>query len=193
MPRNLSTSTLNAFRRPRAGWRWMLRFDFDAPVGSVGFWSGSFDVVHDGVTFRPGGVLEVAPLSWSDGGHAQQVEVSLRSTRDRTIPDAEDVFASIETVAYIGRPVRIYDYILDAEGRLVEVLLEWSGTCGPVQHEHDTDKGTVRATMVLESDSYDLGRRETATFSPALLRSIFPGDAGLDAVAVAGTIKIDLK
>jgi hypothetical protein len=193
MSRGLSVATLNVLRGVRAGERWMMRFDFDsADGGSVGFWAGSFDFPYEGVTYHPGGVLEPEELAWSNGV-AQQVGITIRSTPDRSIPQAEDTFAKIETIDYVGRPVTIYAAILDAEGRLVDVIPEWSGKCGPVEHDQDTAKGEAKATMILESDSFDHSRRETATFSPALHRTIFPGDAFFDSIAVASSIRIEVK
>ncbi|KAF0130525.1 MAG: hypothetical protein FD152_2115 [Xanthobacteraceae bacterium] len=190
MARGLSTDVLNALRAERVGERWMLRFDFDeADGGPVGFWSGSVDTTFEGLTYRPGGVLELDVVSYSQG-LAQQLSVGIRTLADRAIPDAADVFARIETIAYIGRPVTLYFALLDAEGRVVDVTPEWSGKCGPVEHDRDTAKGEVSAVMTLESDSFDHGRKETATFSPALFRSANPGDAFFDSVAVTRSIKI---
>lgn len=190
MARILSTDALNALRGARTGERWMIRFDFDeADGGAVGFWAGSYDVVYEGLTYRPGGVLELDVISYSQG-LAQQITVGIRSLRDRAIPDAADVFARIEEIAYIGRPVTLYYALLDAEGRVVDVTPEWSGTCGPVDHTRDTAKGEVSAVMTLESDSFDHGRKDTSTFSPGLWRTIFPGDAFFDSVSVTKSIKI---
>jgi hypothetical protein len=193
MARGYSTDVLNALRAAKVGERWMLRFDFDeADGGPVGFWAGSTDFTFEGLVYRPGGVLELDVVSYSQG-LAQEISVGIRSLPDRAIPDAEDTFARIETIAYVGRPVTLYHAILDAEGRVVDVVPEWAGRCGPVDHERDRSKGEVKAVMTLESDSFDHNRRETATFSPALWRSIYPGDAYFDSVAVSKSIKIKVK
>jgi len=190
MSRGYSTSVLNALRGARTGERWLLRYDFDeADGGPVGFWAGTYDFTFEGLVYRPGGILELDVVSYAQG-LAQEISVSIRSLPDRAIPDAEDLFASIEEITYIGRPVTLYFAILDAEGRIVDVVPEWSGRCGPVDHERDRSKSTVKATMTLESDSFDHNRRETATLSPALWRSIYPGDGYFDSVAVTRSIKI---
>ena len=190
MARALSVDVLNALRGPRIGERWMLRFDFDeSDGGPVGFHAGSTDITFEGLLYRPGGVLELDVVKYAQG-LAQEIAVSIRSLPDRAIPDAEDLFARIEEITYIGRPVTLYYAILDAEGQLVDVVPEWSGRCGAVDHERDRSKSTVSATMTLESDSFDHNRRETATLSPALWRSIYPGDAYFDSVAVTKSIKI---
>jgi hypothetical protein len=190
MARGLSTDVLNALRDARTGERWMLRFDFDAENGGpVGFWAGSHDVTYEGLVYRPGGVLELDVVRYSQG-LAQEITVSVRTLRDVAIPDIEDAFSRIEEIAYIGRPVTLYFAMLDAEGRIVEVTPEWSGKCGPVEHNRDTAKGEISAVMTLESDSFDHGRKETSTFSPGLWRSLFPDDAFFDSVAVTKSIKI---
>lgn len=190
MSRALSVNVLNALRAPRTGERWMLRYDFDEDDGGpVGFWAGSYDTVFEGLTYRPGGIFELDVVSYSQG-LAQEISVGIRSLPDRAIPDAEDLFRRIEEITYIGRPVTLYFAILDAEGQIVDIVPEWSGRCGPVDHERDRSKSTVKAVMTLESDSFDHNRRNTSTLSPALWRAIYPGDAYFDSVAVTKSIKI---
>lgn len=190
MPRGYSVPVLNAFRGARTGERWMLRYDFDDEDGGpVGFWVGSYDYTFEGLVYRPGGILELDVVRYSQG-LAQEISVSIRTLRDVAIPNVDDAFSRIETIAYIGRPVTLYFAILDAEGRVVEVTPEWSGKCGPVEHNRDTAKGEIAAVMTLESDSFDHGRKDTSTFSPALWRSLHPSDAFFDSVAVTKGIKI---
>jgi len=89
----------------------MLRFDLG--TGQYGFWTGRDDLIHGGLTYRPGGIIKVSSIEGQLGMMAQGLTIELAaSPNDGLTPD---VLATMEQEVWHQRPVTISEIFFHPE------------------------------------------------------------------------------
>lgn len=79
------------------------------------FWSGSYDVTFEGQTFRANQIIQAAETEGGLGMEAGEFTLEMPETGDWSI--TPDVLKTIDTLAYKGAPVTLYDLYLDPDTR----------------------------------------------------------------------------
>ena len=137
----LSPEVLGLIDHGQAAIRGMIRFDFSQ---TYGFWTGTSDLVYNGVTYVPGGIINVSALPAQMGFESQGLELSLACAPSNGL--TPEILASIETEIYHQKP--------DTHALLfVEPL--YRGYVDTVEHEMGSNG---HLTMRCESRAVDNGK-----------------------------------
>lgn len=157
---------------------------FDFPSGMWGFWEGSGDFVHDGITHHPSGSL----LEISDIPAASDMASAGVTVRLRAVPDAglsSDVLGTIESEQYHQRPVTISVFFFDPQSlALLASVRLWSGYVDTIAHDDGPTETSIVAS--LESRSRDHGKAGWRTRTTADQQSFSEGDLFFRAVGTVG-------
>lgn len=167
--KTLSQDVLQMLDEGRLIIRGMIRFDF---TNTYGFWTDRDDLVYNGVTYKPGSIIEVTPLTSKTGMEAQSVEISLVQDSERGL--TPNVLASIESEVYHQKPVTISDaFFHPRTNALVHVEPLYRGYVDTVEHKTGANG---RLIMHCESRALDNVRTGYRVRSTADQQLISPDD-----------------
>lgn len=118
--------------------RGLLRFEFG--TGNYGFIRGRAPFPWSGLTYVPGGIIEVSDLPGGVGLQARQFTIRLAASEEDGLTPA--VLQTIENEDYRDRPVRIYDAFFHPDtGALLDVRGIKRGYVDIIEHEDDEKLG----------------------------------------------------
>ena len=122
----------------RAEIRGLMRFEFG--TGTYGFIRGRSELTWGGLTYVPGGIVEVSDLPSAIGMTAQRFTITLSASHEDGL--TPDVLRTIEQEDYRDRPVRIYDaYFHPDTGALLDVKGLRRGYVDIIEHIEDDKRG----------------------------------------------------
>jgi len=115
----------------------LIRFDFGS--GTYGFAKSATGLSWSGLTYQPGGMIQVSDFMAGTGTSAQQFTIELAASPDDGL--TPDVLQEIETEDYRDRPVTIYDaYLHPDTSALLHVEALRRGYIDQLRHE-EGDEG----------------------------------------------------
>ncbi|MEF2073478.1 DUF2163 domain-containing protein [Consotaella aegiceratis] len=155
---------------------------FQFGTGTYPFWNGTQPLTYEGVTYLPGGILEVAAIPGSWGMDAEGLEISLAAAPEDGL--TPEVLATIEAEDYHQRPVTISDLYIDPETR--QILFRepvYRGTVDVIEHQDGPD---AKLVVRCESRALDNQREGYRTRSNADQQLIHAGDLFFEHAEVAG-------
>ena len=161
---------------------------FEFPSGSYGFWDGDTPFVFNRVTYQPGKPISLEDINSSAALDAQGLQVTVTSIPAEGL--TTDVLATIEGEDYTGRLVTLHTAYFSPTGVLWSVERVWRGYVDGFDHV-DQVGGQTKLVARLESKALDNSKQGYRKRSPADQAKIFPGDNGLDHVAIAGSQELD--
>ena len=165
----LSPEVLGLIDHGQASIRGMIRFDFSQ---TYGFWTGTSDLVYNGVTYVPGGIINVSALPAQMGFESQGLELSLACAPSNGL--TPEILASIETEIYHQKPVTISDAFFHPDTHaLLFVEPLYRGYVDTVEHEMGSNG---HLTMRCESRAVDNGKTGYRVRSNADQQLIKPDD-----------------
>jgi hypothetical protein len=167
----------------------MILFDFPAPTGLVGFFSGIGSIVWSGITFVGAGTLfEINTVGASADGTA--IGLNVRLNGDARAGLDATTLALIETIQYRGRPVTLYRRYSHPE-TYAEIAVErlYRGYIDRIDHNL-TEGGDVYLEAAIESRALDLGRSGYRMRTDADQRAIDPTDDFFKDVAIVSKKEI---
>lgn len=168
----LPDDVLDLLDAGRIAVRGLLRFDFG--TGTYGFIKGASDFVYSGVTYHPGGIIEVSDLSGGTGTAARNFTITLAASPDDGL--TPEVLQTIEQEDYRDRPVTISDaYFHPDTNELLYVKALKRGYLDTIDHEDDDQSGYV-LTMTCETRALDYTRTNGRKRSDADQQRRSPGD-----------------
>ena len=178
---------LAAMDAGRENIRGLIRFDLGG--GTYGFTNASTPYSHGGVTYVPGGALQVSALGSVLGTTAEGFTIRLAESLDDGLTPA--VLSTIENEDYRDRPVTIYDVMLDPDtGATLSVEAVKRGYIDTIEHHLDPVEGMVLVANC-EDRSLDYSRRNARQTNTTDQARRDADDTFFDHVAVAG--KVELK
>lgn len=135
---NFPPAVLDLFDAGRTNVRGMIRFDFGS--GTYGFIKAMSPFLYAGVTYQPGGIIQVSDLSGGTGLSAQQFQITLAASPDDGL--TPEVLQTIEAQDYRDRPVTIMDAHFHPDtGALLIVQPMRRGYVDVIDHEDDPETG----------------------------------------------------
>jgi len=147
----LSPEVLGLIDHGQASIRGMIRFDFSQ---TYGFWTGTSDLVYNGVTYVPGGIINVSALPAQMGFESQGLELSLACAPSNGL--TPEILASIETEIYHQKPVTISDAYFHPKTRALQFVVSlYRGYVDTIEHEMGSNG---HLTMRCESRAVDNGK-----------------------------------
>lgn len=152
--------------------RGMIRFDFG--TGTYGFIRSNQPLTYNGLTYVPGGLIQVSELNDAVGLSAQQFSITLAASPDDDL--TPNVLRTIEAEDYRDRPVTIFDAQFDPDtGALLSVETMRRGYVDLIRHVRDYQTGyTIIADC--ESRAIDYTRKNGRKRSDADQQRRYPGD-----------------
>lgn len=182
--RSLNAETLALLDSGRANIRGMLVFLFGS--GTYAFWTGTAPFVFGGLTYLPGGIIDVAAIPGSWGMNAQGLRISLSSAKDDRLTPA--ILATIEAEDYHQRPVTVSDaYFHPETGALLFIEPVYRGFVDTIVHE---DGPNGRLVVNCESRALDNNREGYRIRSSADQVLISAGDRFFEHAEVAGKTEV---
>jgi hypothetical protein len=138
---------------------------FELGGGDYGFIKRSTPFTWSGLTYLPGGIIQVSDLPAGTGVAARQFTITLAASPDDGL--TPEVIQTIELEDYRDRPVTLYDaYFHPDTGALITVRPLRRGYIDIVIHEEDSENGFV-VTAMCETRALDYsrvnGRKRTVT------------------------------
>lgn len=128
---DLPSDVLDLLDEGRISIRGLLRFDFG--TGSYGFIRSNAPFSYNGLTYKPGGIINVSDLAFATGLAAQQFTVTLAASLDDGLTPA--VLQTIEAEDYRDRPVTIMDAMFHPDtGALLFVQTMMRGYVDTIDH-----------------------------------------------------------
>lgn len=146
----------------RSDVRGLIKFEFG--TGTYGFIKAQAPFPWGGITYLPGGIIQVSDLSSGTGLTARQFEIALAASPDDELTPA--VLMTIEQEDYRDRPVTIYDAHFHPDtGDLIHVEAMKRGYVDVIDHRED-DNG-YQIVAMCESRALDYtrtnGRKRTTS------------------------------
>jgi hypothetical protein len=166
----------------------MILFDFPAPTGLRGFFSGVGEVVFSGVTYKGAGSLfAIGAVGGSLDGAAAGLTVTLNADARASLEPTD--LAAIETIQYRGRPVTIYRRYHHPES-YAEIAVErlWRGYIDTI--DHHIDGGACYLAARCESRALDLARSGYRMRTDADQRLVDPADTFFKDVGIVAKKEI---
>lgn len=161
---------------------------FDLPSGLYGFWDGGYDLVHEGITYLPGKVIQVEDATF--GSNLASTSLVLRLS---AIPDTdltEDVLATIEQEDYHQRPVTISIMYIHPETReIIGVEREYRGYIDKIEHNYSVG-GNAELMCYLESRARDHSRQGHRTRNDEDQKRILSNDKFFSHAGLSGSTPI---
>lgn len=158
--------------------------------GTYGFWTGNYDLVWDGVTFKPNQVTEIEEPTYAAGMAASDFKIRLPASTDFGV--TPDILATIETLPYKGALVTLYEADFDPDDRaLLHVEPLAYGYIDTLDHERD--KGEKQLVINIVSGAVDNHRDGYRTASHEDQQLVSPGDRGLEFAGKVQTEHFDIQ
>lgn len=149
-----------------------------------GFCTGAFDIVHEGNTYRPNGLIEVELGQRSPG--QQALPFTIRMAESRAFGVTPDMLGQIETLPYYNATVTGYRAFINPDTRAVvavEGVLE--GYVDTITHDVGDDGVVIIANG--ETRQLDAHRSPFRLLSPENQKRVSAGDTFLDQIATGRT------
>lgn len=89
----------------------LIRMEFS--TGTYGFWAGNTDLEYNGLTYVPGGIIEVSAINGQWGMSSQALTLSLSARSDDGL--TPDVLATIQNEGWHQRTIIIFEAFYDPE------------------------------------------------------------------------------
>lgn len=160
---NLPTSVLNLMDEGRLDIVGLLLFQFG--TGVYGFIKAEEPLLYEGVTYQPGGIINVSEIVAASGLVAQQFTITLAASSDDELTPA--VLRTIELEDYRDRPVTIFDaYLHPDTGQILHIQVMKRGYLDVIDHEDNTSSGyTLVASCETRALDYTRtnGRKRSVT------------------------------
>lgn len=132
----LPSSVINLLDDGRITIVGLIRFDFG--TGTYGFAKSATGLTWSGLTYQPGGMIQVSDFISGTGTSAQQFTIELAASPDDGL--TPEVLQQIELEDYRDRPVTIYDaYLHPDTGQLLHVEPLRRGYIDQLRHEESDD------------------------------------------------------
>lgn len=168
----LAEDVLELLDEGRTNVRGLIRLDFG--TGTYGFVKAMSSLVYNGVTYQPGGIIQVSDLSGGTGLSAQQFTVTLAASPDDGL--TPEVLRTIEAEDYRDRPVTILDAHFHPDtGALLTVQPMRRGYVDVIDHEDDPEMG-YRLVAQCETRALDYTRMNGRKRSDTDQQRRSPGD-----------------
>jgi hypothetical protein len=165
--------------------RGLLKFEFGG--GTYGFIMASSSFDWNGLTYLPGGIIEVSDLPGETGMSAQQFTLTLAASPDDGLTPA--VLQTIESEDYRDRPVTLYDaYLHPDTGALISVRPLKRGYLDTISHEDD--ESGYRLVASCETRALDYTRTNGRVRSPADQARRSPGDRFFEHAATRSNVTV---
>lgn len=149
----LPASVLSLLDEGRTRVRGMILFNLGG--GNYGFIKAAAPFTWSGITYQPGGIIEVSDLSAGSGMVAQAFTLTLSASPDDGL--TPQVLRTIEAEDYRDRPVTIYDAHFHPDSNaLLHVQAMMRGYIDTIDHEEDAKGYTLTASC--ESRALDYTR-----------------------------------
>lgn len=156
----------------RTNVRGLIRFDFG--TGTYGFIKALSPFTYNGVTYQPGGIIQVSDLSGISGLSAQQFTITLAASPDDGL--TPQVLQTIEAEDYRDRPVTISDAHFHPDtGELLAVQVLRRGYVDVIDHEDDPERGYMLIAQC-ETRALDYARMNGRKRSDTDQKRRAPGD-----------------
>lgn len=182
----LPSSVLDLLDEGRTSVRGLIKFEFG--TGTYGFVRAQAPLTWSGLTYQPGGIIQVSDLSAGTGLAARQFQIMLAASPDDGLTPG--VLRTIEQEDYRDRPVTIYDAHFHPDtGVLLHVEAMRRGYVDVIDHDESADGG-YQITAQCETRALDYTRtngRIRTTFDQARRAS---GDKYFDNAAKRGREEI---
>jgi hypothetical protein len=113
---------------------------FELGTGTYGFINSVQPLIYGGLTYQPGGLIEVSDLSEDTNLTAQGFTITLAESPDDGL--TPDVLKTIEMEDYRDRPVKLFDAQFHPDtGALITVQLLKRGYVDTIEHIVSKDRG----------------------------------------------------
>ncbi len=169
---NLPPSVLDLLDAGRTKVRGLIRFDFGG--GIFGFIKSLEPFSYAGVTYQPGGIIQVSDLSGGTGLSAQQFTITLAASPDDGL--TPEILQTIEQEDYRDRPVTILDAHFHPDtGVLLVVQPMRRGYVDVIDHEDNAEYG-YRLIAQCETRALDYTRMNGRKRSDTDQQRRAPGD-----------------
>lgn len=166
----------------RTNVRGLIRFDFG--TGTYGFIKAMSPFTYSGVTYQPGGIIQVSDLSGGTGLSAQQFTITLAASPYDGLTPA--VLQTIESEDYRDRPVTISDAHFHPDtGALIAVQPMRRGYVDVIDHEDDPSTGYTLIAQC-ETRALDYTRMNGRKRSDTDQQRRSPGDKWFEHASVRG-------
>lgn len=181
----LPSSVINLLDDGRITIIGLIRFDFG--TGTYGFAKSVAPITWGGLTFQPGGMIQVSDLVSGTGTSAQQFTIELAASPDDGL--TPEVLQQIELEDYRDRPVTIYDaYLHPDTGVLLHVEPLRRGYIDQLRHE-ESDEG-YKLVAECETRALDYSRSNYRKRNAADQARRAPGDKFYSNAATRGREEI---
>lgn len=181
----LSAEALAHLENGTADIRGLIKFQFG--TGTYGFIKALEPFTWGGLTYLPGGIIQVSDLSSGAGMTARQFEIALAASPDDELTPA--VLMTIEQEDYRDRPVTIYDAHFDPNtGELIHVEAMKRGYVDVIDHREDEDGYQIIAMCESRALDYTRTNGRKRTTSDQARRA--PGDLYFENAAKRGREEI---
>lgn len=183
----LSTAVKNLYNEGRISTRQMIRFQFGS--GIYGFIARNEPLTHEGVEYKPFGLIEVSDIGSGTGTTADgSFTLTLAESPDDGLTPA--VLVQIENEDYRDRPVRVMDAHFHPDtGALIQVETVARGYLDVIEHAIDPDRGYV-LTARCEGRQLDYSRKNGRVRSTADQQRRAPGDKFFEHAGKAGRVEV---
>ena len=183
----LTTAVKNLYNEGRISTRQMIRFQFGS--GEYGFIARSEPLTHQGVEYKPFGLIEVSDLGSGTGTTADgSFTLTLAESPDDGLTPA--VLVQIENEDYRDRPVRVMDAHFHPDtGELLQVETVARGYLDVIEHSMDAETGYT-LTARCEGRQLDYSRKNGRVRSTADQQRRAPGDKFFEHAGKAGRIEV---
>lgn len=167
----LPSSVINLLDDGRITIVGLIRFDFG--TGTYGFAKSATGLTWSGLTYQPGGMIQVSDFISGTGTSAQQFTIELAASPDDGL--TPEVLQQIELEDYRDRPVTIYDaYLHPDTGQLLHVEPLRRGYIDQLRHE-ESDEG-YKLVAECETRALDYSRSNYRKRNAADQARRNPGD-----------------
>jgi len=181
----LPSSVINLLDDGRITIVGLIRFDFG--TGTYGFAKSATGLTWSGLTYQPGGMIQVSDFVSGTGTSAQQFTIELAASPDDGL--TPEVLQQIELEDYRDRPVTIYDaYLHPDTGVLLHVEALRRGYIDQLRHE-ESDEG-YKLVAECETRALDYSRSNYRKRNAADQARRAPGDKFYSNAATRGREEI---
>jgi hypothetical protein len=149
----------------RVNLRTMIRFGLDG--GPQGIWNDSYQATIGGVSYSPA-AIQLGEIGSRKDLSAEQLDITISALNP-------NVAAIMSGIAWHQRPVLVSRAYIDDAGLVIDAEAFFSGflDAAPIEDEAD---GTIRMTLICESNNRELSRSANRVRSDADQRRIAATD-----------------
>lgn len=167
--------------------RGIIKFVFGS--GTYGVWNGNYDLVWEGVTYRPNQLISITEPTHSTGMAASEYKIEMPARSDFGV--TPDMLALIENEEYKGRPNTVYEAYFDPDTReLLHVEPLEFGYADTI--DHMKEGGELKLVGNIISGALDNHRDGYRTASHEDQQLVSPGDLGFKNASTIRTEYFDI-